>query len=263
MNDSINPYFTITPDNFLISDSDAINCSSILPDFTGLFTASDSCVGSVTITQSPVAGTFATAGATPVAITATDASGNTVTNYMLFFTQDTVGPNIACPGNKTGTAVGTQTTAVVTYTAPIGASNCTNATVQRIAGLGSGAAFPIGVTTERYVVTDANGATDTCSFTVTVDHVIGIVHTNGDGNLLKVMPVPATDRLTIVFESDATTTLQVKLMNTAGQTIFGEALPQFIGTYNRTIDINDQSAGTYILEIISDSEIITRKIVKL
>lgn len=263
VNDSINPYFTITPDNFLISDSDAINCSSILPDFTNLFVASDSCVGSVTITQSPVAGTFATAGATPVAITATDASGNTVTNYMLFFTQDTVGPNIACPGNKTGTAVGTQTTAVVTYTAPIGASNCTNATVQRIAGLGSGAAFPIGVTTERYVVTDANGATDTCSFTVTVDHVIGIVHTNGDGNLLKVMPVPATDRLTIVFESDATTTLQVKLMNVAGQAIFSEQMQQFNGTYNNTINIADQAAGTYILEILTDSELVTRKIVKL
>lgn len=263
VNDSINPYFTATPDNFLVSDSDGINCSTLVPDFTGLFTASDSCVGTVTITQSPTAGTFATLGATPVAITATDASGNTVTNYIMFFTEDTVGPNIVCPGNKTATAVGSQTTAVVTYTAPTQASNCTNATVQRIAGLGSGAAFPIGVTTERYVVSDGNGATDTCSFTVTVTHVTGIVHTNGDGNLLKVMPVPATDRLTVVFESSATTMLQVRLMNTAGQAIFSEQMQQFNGTYNNTINISDQAAGTYILELLTDTELITRKIVKL
>ena len=40
--------------------------------------------------------------------------------------------------------------------------------VSLIQGLGSGATFPIGVTTEVYVVTDSLSSTDTCSFTVTV-----------------------------------------------------------------------------------------------
>jgi hypothetical protein len=263
VNDSIVPYFTATPENYLVDDSNSIGCSSVVPDFSGLFAASDSCAGNVAITQSPAAGSFATTGETPIAITATDASGNTVTQYMLFFTQDTVGPNITCPSNATGIAVGTQTSAVVNYTAPTQATNCANTTVQRISGLGSGAAFPIGVTTERYVVSDANGATDTCSFTVTVTHTTGIVHTNGEGNLLKVMPVPATDRLTVVFESSTTTMLQVRLSNIAGQAIYSEELKQFNGTYSNTIDIASQSAGTYILEIHTDTELITRKIVKL
>lgn len=263
VNDSIIPYFTVSPTINFAEDSDGVDCSAMIPDFTGLFAASDSCSGAAIITQSPAAGTIATTGLTPVAVTATDASGNSLTQYMTFFSADTTGPSITCPGNQTGTAVGTQTTAVVGYTAPTGAGNCTNATVQRIAGLGSGAAFPIGVTTERYVVADGNGATDTCSFTVTVNHVVGIVHTSGDGNLLKVMPVPATDRLTVVFESSTTTMLQVRLINVAGQAIFNEQMQQFNGTYNNTINIADQAAGTYILEIITDSELITRKIVKL
>lgn len=42
------------------------------------------------------------------------------------------------------------------------------ANVTQIAGLASGAAFPVGTTTQTFVVSDGLGSTDTCSFTVTV-----------------------------------------------------------------------------------------------
>lgn len=260
--DSIAPYFTNTPAVVFVVDTEKNNCSTAVPNFVGLFTASDSC-SNITLTQTPVAGALVTAGITSVAITAHDASGNTVVYYMSFSTQDTVAPIINCPNSITATAAGTNTTAVVSYLAPTGAANCTNTTVQRIAGLGSGAAFPIGVTTERYVVTDGAGAKDTCSFTVTVNHITGVVEANGDDQSLIVMPVPATDRLTIVYKNNATATLQVRLMNISGQAIFTEQIPAFSGSYNKVIYLLEYAAGTYILELITDKEIVTRKIVKM
>ncbi|HLG39268.1 MAG TPA: T9SS type A sorting domain-containing protein, partial [Chitinophagaceae bacterium] len=46
--------------------------------------------------------------------------------------------------------------------------NCSGATLQQTAGLPSGSIFPAGVTTNTFVVTDASGNTNTCSFTVAV-----------------------------------------------------------------------------------------------
>ncbi|MAP54771.1 HYR domain-containing protein [Altibacter sp.] len=43
--------------------------------------------------------------------------------------------------------------------------------VQLVSGLGTGATFPVGTTTETYEVTDASGNTSTCSFDVTVEDV--------------------------------------------------------------------------------------------
>jgi len=259
--DSINPYFTTVPIATYIIDSLQSACSTLVPDFTGLFSASDSCSG-VTIFQSPAAGTFVNTQVTGIKVTAQDASGNTTVYYMQFESQDTLLPVLSCPADISVTVTGATTTAIVNYTAPTQAANCGNTSVQRVGGLGSGATFPTGTTTEKYVVTDANGATDTCSFNIVVTHLTGIVENNGS-NLLKVMPVPATDHLTVVYNNTSATYLQVKITSATGQLIFNDKIASFDGNYNHTINFNDEAAGTYILEIITNAEIITRKIVKL
>ena len=50
-------------------------CDFVLPDYTGLVTASDNCAASPTVTQSPAAGTTITANTT-ITMTATDGNGN-------------------------------------------------------------------------------------------------------------------------------------------------------------------------------------------
>ena len=262
VNDTIKPYFTTVPAQDFVIDTDLTNCSTIVPDFASLFTASDSCSG-VTITQYPAAGAFVTSGVTSVAITARDVSGNTVVYYMVFQTEDTVSPILNCPSDITTTVSGATTTAVIHYVAPTQAANCPNSSVQLIAGLASGSAFPIGVTTQKFVVTDGVGATDTCSFNVIVNHVTGIAQNNGPVNLLTVMPVPTTDHLIVSYQSTEAPTLHVKLTSVTGQVIFDEKVLPFSGCYNKTIDLNEQAAGTYILEMTTDSETVTRKIVKL
>ena len=46
--------------------------------------------------------------------------------------------------------------------------SCGAGSLQQTTGLASGAVFPVGTTTNTFVVTDAAGGKDTCSFTVTV-----------------------------------------------------------------------------------------------
>ena len=57
--------------------------------------------------------------------------------------------------------------ALVNYTVT-SSDNCPGQTVAQTAGLPSGSVFPVGVTTNTFVVIDAHSNTATCSFTVTV-----------------------------------------------------------------------------------------------
>ncbi len=60
--------------------------------------------------------------------------------------------------------------AEVSYISPEGTDNCSgDVTVEQISGLGIGALFPIGTTTEEYELTDANGNKANCSFMITVE----------------------------------------------------------------------------------------------
>ena len=82
--------------------------------------------------------------------------------------------NVSFGGGGGGIVVSTdsgQCSAVVAFAIPTASDNCP-ATVSQIAGLASGATFPIGTTTNTFVATDPSGNADTCSFTVTVNDSI-------------------------------------------------------------------------------------------
>ena len=131
-------------------------------------TASDEgSVVSFTSTHNP--GSVIPVGTTTVTYTATDNDGNTSTCSFDVVVEDTEAPQIDCPANISIVAeVGTEG-AVINYTAPVGTDNCSGATTNRVAGLGSGSEFPIGTTTETYEVSDAAGNSTSCSFTITVE----------------------------------------------------------------------------------------------
>lgn len=132
-------------------------------------TATDNCPGvTITQTEGPTSGSTFPVGETTIEYTATDGSGNTsLCTFTVTITEDT-DPEIICPADiSVSTEPGT-CAAVVTYTPPVGTDNCPSPTTALISGLGSGATFPVGTTTETYEVTDLSGNTATCSFTVTV-----------------------------------------------------------------------------------------------
>ena len=131
-------------------------------------TATDNCEGTVvTLTEGLAPGSEFPVGTTTVTYTATDAAGNTATTSFTVTVIDNEAPVIACIDNISQATDTGAATAVVTFEAPVGTDNC-GATTEQTAGLPSGSEFPIGTTTNTYVVTDAVGNTATCSFTVTV-----------------------------------------------------------------------------------------------
>jgi hypothetical protein len=97
--------------------------------------------------------------------------GNTTSDHYPVFSRYQfelpAAPVINCPSdieqnNDAGTCG-----AVVNYTVTYSVT-CGEGSLQQITGLASGAVFPVGTTTNTFVVTDAAGGKDTCSFTVTI-----------------------------------------------------------------------------------------------
>lgn len=88
-----------------------------------------------------------------------------------------------CPGDTVLSVAPFLCTAALTYNVTVTADE-PGWTLTQTAGLPSGAAFPLGATVNQFTVTEVNGATSTCSFTVTVNDFVP--------------PVAACDATTIV-----------------------------------------------------------------
>lgn len=139
---------------------------------TGLVAATDNC-GAVTITHQGDSTSGMGCAGNPYIVTRTyraaDSCGNAVDQNQTFTVTDTTNPVISgCPGNITVNAEAGGCTAVVNWTAPTAADNCTLASF--VSTHNPGATFS-GVTAVTYTATDACGNSDICSFDVTVEPV--------------------------------------------------------------------------------------------
>lgn len=106
-------------------------------------------------------------GPNNVTLTVTDVNGNTSTCVAIVTVIDDIVPVIACPGDISVTTDSGACSAVVTFTDALAFDNC-SVSVAQTAGLSSGSAFPVGVSTVEFTATDAGGNTSVCSFTITV-----------------------------------------------------------------------------------------------
>jgi hypothetical protein len=120
------------------------------------------------VSQFPPAGTLLSVGIHTVTLSVTDASGNTGSCGFTVTVNDTELPTITCNAPIVVSNDPGLCSAVVNYTVS-STDNCPGQVVTQTAGLASGATFPIGTTTNTFLVTDASGNTATCSFTVTVN----------------------------------------------------------------------------------------------
>lgn len=114
-----------------------------------------------------------------VILTVTDNNGNTATGVSFVTVQDNILPEINC-GSDINVFATSAAGATVTYAAPIASDNC-SATVNRTAGLASGAIFPLGTTMVTHEAVDPSGNKVSCSFTVTVTGIAPVI--SGPGNI--------------------------------------------------------------------------------
>lgn len=147
-------------------NNDAGLCGAIVSYATPQGT--DNCPGASTVQTSGLgAGSTFPIGTSTESYQVSDASGNTADCSFTVTVTDAEAPIVTCPANIAVSNDAGMCSAVVAY-AVTTSDNCPGASSSQTSGLGSGATFPLGSTTESYTATDAAGNTASCSFTVTV-----------------------------------------------------------------------------------------------
>jgi hypothetical protein len=80
-------------------------------------------------------------------------------------------------------------------------------------------------------------------------------------NDLNVYPNPSKDVFNIEFTSSSRQSLEVRIINIIGEVIFTKNLEQFVGEYNKQVELATYTKGIYFLEIETDSGIINKKLI--
>jgi len=328
---SINQY-----DNQLVPDEG--NCSATLVDYTQDVTYSDNCSSSLTVTQTPAAGTLisgttevtitvkdasdnsnsmkftvsvedATApslttrditlsldengeaklniedlvesaqddcsglkdttvnissfdcsklGGNVVELTVTDNAGNSTVKTATVTVEDTIPPSITCPSDITKDTDTGQTYYTVQGTEldAQGSDNCSFTLSNDLNTEESldGVQIPTGKHTITWTVTDKAGKTATCSFDITVNTATSIE--NIGNSSIAIYPNPTNEKLNINFGNE--NVKQIKLLDLKGRVIYQTE------QINKTMSINlsDIKKGMYVLQIKTDNNILTQKIIK-
>ncbi|MGE5462149.1 MAG: HYR domain-containing protein [Syntrophothermus sp.] len=161
--------------NVTVRDTTAptLNLSNVTAEATGpsgaavSYTASatDAVDGAVTPTCSPTSGSTFALGTTTVNCSASDSSGNVVSNSFTVTVQDTTAPAVSVPSNVSSEATGPAGAAV---TFSVSASDLVDGAVATICTPASGSTFALGATAVNCSAVDAAGNIGSASFTVTV-----------------------------------------------------------------------------------------------
>jgi hypothetical protein len=165
--DNEKPTINGLPSNITVSNNTGV-CGAVVT--WTVPTSADNCTGhSIAQTAGVTNGGLFSVGTTYVTYTATDASGNQYSSSFSVTVNDTENPTIVnLPSNITVNNNTGVCGALVTWTAPTSADNCTGHSIAQTAGFTSGSVFPVGITTVTYTSTDAYGNQHSLSFTVTV-----------------------------------------------------------------------------------------------
>ncbi len=79
---------------------------------------------------------------------------------------------------------------------------------------------------------------------------------------LSIFPNPSNGFFRIQFDVPERGDLEVDVHDTAGERIYQERITAYQGRYERTLDLNDKTSGTYYLVLRQNGKATTRKLVK-
>ncbi len=128
---------------------------------------SDNC-GAPTVSYAPASGSNFSVGTTTVTASASDGTNTSTCTFTVTVTDTQVPVLNGCPSNITVQAALSATGSNVNWTAPTASDNCGVSSLVRTMGQAPSTFFLIGTHAIQYRVTDVNGLTWTCDFTVTV-----------------------------------------------------------------------------------------------
>ena len=112
--------------------------------------------------------------------------------------------------------------------------------------------------TYSLTITDANGCVTTQSFTV--GNTTALNEAESTNWTINVYPNPAETMAKIDIQLSRITDVQISLVNITGQVLHSEIYPDVENVLHQ-IDLYDLPAGVYMLQILADKQLTTRKLV--
>jgi hypothetical protein len=234
--DNENPTLTLPSD--IVVNNDAGQCGAVV---NYAVSHDDNCAGeSIAQSNGLTGGSFFPIGTTTNAFTVTDAAGNSVSGSFTVTVLDATNPEVTCPANIVVSNDAGICGATVTYNIPF-SDNCSGASILQTSGLASGSVFPVGITTNTFVVTDASGNSSTCSFSITVNDT--------ENPVISCSPSLSTPVNTLGCLANVTYSMPSFSDNCPGATITQTAgLPSGadfpLGTTTNTFVVTDASGNT-------------------
>jgi hypothetical protein len=174
---------------------------------------------------------------------------NGVTLNELTLAADCPPPTIQCNTDTVVNATTGKCGAVVNYKTPVVTDICGIASVIQIAGLQSGAMFPVGTTANTFVATGSSGKTDTCSFKVTVHDIEAPVITQVSANpSLLWPPNHKMKNVTINYQTwdncgTVSSTLAVSSNEPVAGTGGGDQFPDWVILDNHHLQLRAERSG--------------------
>jgi gliding motility-associated-like protein len=158
------------------------SCNFVLPDYTGLASATDNCGGSPSITQSPAVGTVIS-GQTTITITADDGNGNTSNCTFDVIFDDIIAPTITCPSNQNVDFSALCDYTLIDFTGLATATdNCSGVVITQSPAIGTVITTTTAVT---LTATDGAGNSANCAFDVIpADNTVPTITCPADQNEL-------------------------------------------------------------------------------
>jgi len=110
------------------------------------------------------------------------------------------------------------------------------------------------------VVADAVGCISTACFTISFFPPNSI--NEFSISKLKIYPNPTSNMVNLEFTTKKTSDYDIRILSVTGIEVYSNKLLDVSGSYKGMIDMSSYSQGTYIIHIISDDNIVYRKLIK-
>ena len=81
--------------------------------------------------------------------------------------------------------------------------------------------------------------------------------------LIQLFPNPTADVAVISLTSQQARTLGLRVVNLAGQTVRSESWQVFNGDNRRTLDLQNLARGAYMIQVVENQDVVSKKIIKL
>lgn len=174
-------------------------------------------------------------------------------------TIETVDPDITCPANITVQVPQGEQFTLLDYTTDATATdNCSQAPVITQSPI-AGTMVGVGVTTMTMTATDAAGNDDTCTFTVTVEELLGL----GDSefyNNISLYPNPTTGQITLMNKTTALL-INAVITDVNGRTI--KTIDLSKAGMETNFSLQNLATGMYFIKINAENTSVVKRIVKL